>query len=268
MIDARSLFIQHLKLEGKILNDRDRWLERVLQCAEKKRCYKADARESVTLAAPIERFASEVLVKQKLIVADLAYVALRNFGICYLANKGQMIFDYHKVVDGIGGDFCLSKRELKLAHSLRAGKSAYRGLGHGDGVSGTVGELRSVLSKFFVQRPLTEIQYGTPVRDLGSGYAVLRDFEAVIETKIRKEDVARYMALMEWQRVNNWIRDPRSYAWEVRNLLPVDLESLSLKLQVPRNRRSSTSGGHSAWLTSALMSSQIKSTVNRLDMSA
>ena len=98
MIDSGSLFIQHLKLEGIILKDNHRWLERSLQAAEKKKTYESDAKESVALALPIERFTADSLIQDNLIVSDMAYVALRNFGICFLAEKGKLVFDYHMIV--------------------------------------------------------------------------------------------------------------------------------------------------------------------------
>ena len=128
MIQAGSLFIQHIKLEGILLQDQNGWLEHLLQSAKKKQSYEADARASVSLALPIERFAADASIEQNLIVSDLAYVAIRNFGICYLANRGVMIFDYHRIVNRLGKDFGLSSMELKLLHSLRAGKVAYRGV--------------------------------------------------------------------------------------------------------------------------------------------
>ena len=102
MIQAGSLFIQHIKLEGILLQDQNGWLEHLLQSAKKKQSYEADARASVSLALPIERFAADASIEQNLIVSDLAYVAIRNFGICYLANRGVMIFDYHRIVDHLG----------------------------------------------------------------------------------------------------------------------------------------------------------------------
>ena len=247
MIDAGSLFIQHLKLEGIIVSDQDGWLERALQSAVKKQCYMFDARASVSLAAPLERFASETLVPHEPIVADLAYVALRNFGICYLADKGKMTFDYYKIVDSVAREFSLSEREKKLARSLRAGKAAYRGLGNGDGVSGTVGELRSVLSKFFIQRPLRQIRRDSPVRDLGCGYAVLRDFEEVVETTLRKDAVSGCASLWPGKRVAKWIRNPRSYSWEVRNLSMDNLERLRTQLEVLSIQDHGSGSVRSSW---------------------
>lgn len=235
MIDSGSLFIQHLKFEGILLTDRHGWLEQVLKSAERKQTYEADAKASVLLALPIERFDSEALIQENLIVSDLAYVALRNFGICYLADKGEMIFDYRQIVEQLTKEFGLSASEAKLAHSLRMGKSAYRGSGGWNEIPGTVEELRFILSKFFQHRPLENIQYSEPVRDLGCGYATLRDFEAAIVNNIEiKFENSRIGGSRSLKHILKLINDPRTYAWEVRNMSQNSLESIRLTIDSPK----------------------------------
>ncbi len=230
IISAGSLFVQHLKKEGVFLEDQDNWLENTLRSAEKKESYEADAKRSVLLALPIERFSSKALIQTNLIVSDLAYVALRNFGICYLANRGEMIFDYYRIIESLGGEFGLSPDEMKLVHSLRAGKIAYReGRNYAD-CPGTVEELRSVLSKFFVHHPLGSIRYNTAVRDLAVGYATLRDFEASVVKEIEGQESTRIQGRGNFEHVRNLIRNPRTYAWDVRNLSQRDLESIRARL--------------------------------------
>ena len=242
MIGAGSLFVQHLKLEGILIGDRDGWLRDALGSAEAKKSYEVDANNSVFLALPIERFASEELLHNNLIVSDLAYVAFRNFGICYLADRGLMVFDYHTIVESVGKEFGLSLSELRLMHSLRAGKVAYR-MGYGGGeMAGTVGELRLVLSKFFSDRPLRQIQPSSPVRDLGAGYATLRDFEAaVIKGQRECEEIGR-KGQGRLERLLSVVRDPRMYAWDVRNLRQAELESI--RVLVGGSRSSVTTVKH------------------------
>ena len=250
MIGAGSLFVQHLKLEGILLRDRNGWLDHSLRSANRKQSYEADARASVSLALPIERFASAALVQHNPIVSDLAYVALRNFGICYLADKGEMIFDYHTIVESVGEDFGLSVDEMKLIHSLRAGKAAYRGAGRWSEVPGTVEELRSVLSKFFGHRPLEKVHCSAPVRYSGSGYAMLRDFEAAVLSEVQKYEMTGIAGSLELKRVHNLIKDPRTYAWDVRNVSQNDLESIRWKLAAHGNPIPRSVNAHSEWLSS------------------
>lgn len=226
MIGTGSLFLQHLKLEGIILRDQDEWLARVLHAAGRKQSYEEDALRSVELALPIERFRPWALIGQMPIVADLAYVALRNYGICHLADRDEIVFDFHEIVKRLADEFGLCRREVRLAHSLRATKARYRGGFGGNGTFGTVEDLRLLLSKFFEHRPLEELPHNAPVRDLGSGYATLRDFEAAVVRKLEDSGMTWDRLLSGLGRVWKMIRDPRIYAWEVRNLSPVELESL------------------------------------------
>ena len=250
MIGAGSLFIQHLKLEGILLRDQHGWLEQALQFAKKKQNYETDAKASVLLALPIERFASNALVQHNLITSDLAYVAFRNFGICHLADKGEMVFDYHQIVEHVREDFGLSADEATLIHSLRAGKSAYRSAGSWCETPSTVGELRYVLSKIFQHRPLEKIQYSNPVRNLGGGYATLRDFEAAVVKEIEKFEMTGNAHSICLKHVYNLIKNPRVYAWDVRNLSQSDLESIRLKLEGSIKSISRSANETAQWLSS------------------
>ncbi len=233
MVQAGSLFIQHIKLEGILLQDHDGWLEHLLQSAKEKQSYETDAKASVSLALPIERFSADESIEQNLIVSDLAYVAVRNFGICYLANRGVMIFDYYRIADHLGKDFGLNTRELELLYSFRTGKATYRGMERWGQVPGTVKEVRSILSKFFSSRPLGEIETDTPIRDLGNGYTMLRDFEAAAVSRIGRYGTVNPSSLIGLSRVFKLIRDPRTYAWDVRNLALSDLEMGRFMLEPP-----------------------------------
>ena len=53
MIQSGSLFIQHLKLEGIIIEDNGGWLFDTLDQAKPKKSYISDAAASVSLALPI-----------------------------------------------------------------------------------------------------------------------------------------------------------------------------------------------------------------------
>ena len=231
MIEAGSLFVQHLKSEGLLVRDQGGWLKEKLSSAERKRSYEADAKASVSLVLPIERFDSEALIQHHPIVADLAYVALRNFGICHLADKDELVFDFYEIAEKIGRDFCLTAREMRLVRSLRAGKAAYRGGSRLAAIPGTVEELRIVFSKLFEHRPLQELRPGAPVRDLGNGYATLRDFEAAILQNLEKHRFTEFTDRHALLHICKIIKNPRVYAWDVRNSSQRALETFRRKLE-------------------------------------
>lgn len=217
MISSRSLFIRHLKQEGMIIEDRNRWLENQLNQSRMKRSYASDAQSSVLLAMPIERLDQSKFINEVLIAADLAYVSVRNYGICYLADRGRLTFEYSQIVEDLAKDFDLSKREVFLLQSMRVGKVSYRSNIQCSEIVGTVDELMHVLSKFFYQRPLSKIEQDSPIRDLHTGYNTLRDFEAwmvsamILDTAINDKN-------KNIRTLKKWIYSPRGYSWDIRNI--------------------------------------------------
>ena len=216
MANSKSLFIQHLKLEGIVTCDRGRWLHGLLDSAEPKASYAADATMSVELALPIERFEAEAPIRDRLATADMGYVAARNFGICHLADSGRLSFDYNCIVSHLADDFDLDRRETDLLLSLRAGKTAYRRGAPCGSVVGSVGELRSVLSRFFPSRPLGQIDGSARPRELAGGYATLRDYEAAAVAKLGPRPTDAELAALRADPMWKWVCDPRAYAWNIR----------------------------------------------------
>ncbi len=217
MISSRSLFIQHLKQEGMMIEDKNGWLGNQLGQARMKCSYASDAKSSVLLAMPMERLDQNKSINDELIAADLAYVAVRNYGICYLADRDRLTFEYSQIVKELAKDFNLSKMEVSLLQSMRAGKVSYRNSSRCFEIVGIVDDLIHLLSKFFYHRPLGKIKQDNPIRNLHTGYNTLRDFEAwmistmmhdtLINTKSRNID-----------NVKKWISSPRSYSWNIRKI--------------------------------------------------
>ena len=217
MIGAGSLFVQHLRLEGRILADKSGWLVDALCGAVPKKSYQKDAAASAALARPIERLCPHAKIAEQLISADVAYVALRNFGICYLADRKQLSFDYTQIVSRLSGDFGLSSAEKDLLASLRGAKALYRkGVGCAD-VEGSIEDLSVVLSKFFVGQPLTPVSPCSPVRRLAGGYSTIRDFEASIVARCGRTPTETDINSMGLNDVWRWVKRPRDYTWGVRN---------------------------------------------------
>ena len=217
MARSGSLFVQHLKLEGDVVEDREGWLRRLLDQALPKNTYRHDAAESVNLALPLERFFSDSQVCQNLVVADIAYVAVRNFGICHLADRGEFTFDYSDIIESLKKEFILNERDSKILKCLRPAKVAYRKGAEYSQVLGTVQEVRNLLSTFFPHRPLREINRSASVRQLGSGYSTLRDFEALTISRLNGSTLNWQLSSLGLEEIWKWVCDPRSYAWNVRN---------------------------------------------------
>lgn len=224
--DQGSLFVQHLKFEGKLLGDSGRWLEHRLRHSQPKTSYKSDAVASVALALPMERLREDETVSQRLIAADLAFVAFRNFGICHLANTGHLSFDFGEIVNRVAETLSLTGAEKELLLKLRLGKVSYRSGGACDSLDARIGELRRLLSKVFGARSLGQISADTPVRKLTGGYAMLRDFEAKLLANFDHTPSEKEMRDAGLGQVWNWIRDPRAYSWNVKNFSDTDTPSI------------------------------------------
>ena len=235
MIESRSLFVQHLRMEGIIIEDANGWLAKHIRSAKPKHSYSMDAQRSVFLALPMERLDGGVLVADELIAADLAYVAARNFGVCYLADRDKLTFDYKQIVEFLARDFNLGVDEVSLLGSLRGGKVAYRRNQECSNARGTVGEVRDLLRKFFVERPLGRVDPNSPIRNLCTGYATLRDFEAWSVPKIRRSMVQMERLGGHLTPVDRWIRSPRSYSWKIRNISAESLERVRVALECRAN---------------------------------
>ena len=242
MIDAGSLFIQHLRTEGIILEDANGWLARQLAAARPKQSYFFDGQRSVFLALPLERLDEGAMVSERLIAADLAYVAVRNFGICHLADRERLSFDYNEIVGHLATDFALNKEEARLLEKLRKGKVAYRTKNGCPEIQYTVQQLRNLLSKFFVARPLRQIDVSTPIRHLDGGYGTLRDFETWAVCRIGHNCESLTELGEGMNRIVRLISEPRYYSWSVRNVDAVILEAAR---KLVENARASHGSGQS-----------------------
>lgn len=235
-----SLFVQHLKLEGQIISDTEGWLTQRLHKYRPKQTYKLEAQDSVSLALPIERFADDQSLKANLLATDLAYVSVRNFGVCELADIGSYTFDYDQIVDAVSDIRGLSPHETKLVRSLRLGKSSYRSRKQLTNFDGLIGDLKEVLGKIFPERRLGMLPREALPRCLGTGYYSLRDFEASVVSRLGRlptiKEIESYGLMPVWK----FIQRPSHYTWSIRqqgfssHALPKLGSNLGRKIKFPR----------------------------------
>ena len=90
MSAAGSLFVQHLKMEGKIVQDAEHWLEDCLSDFSPKNSYEEDINRSFDLIRPLERVMNKNSRCQ--LASDLGYVFIRNYAICRLASRKVYLF--------------------------------------------------------------------------------------------------------------------------------------------------------------------------------
>ena len=228
MCNSGSLFVRHLQAEGRIVSDAHGWLFQKLRNFRPKKNYRTEASGSVMLAKPIERFPSDLELGTNLLAADLAFVAVRNFGICHLASTGRISFDYAEIVHQLVREFGLDARARRLLQDLRHAKARFRQSASSCNINGDVGALRHTLSRFFPEQPLSELDMAAPVRRLSGGYSMLRDLEASIQLRLGHTPCDDELERHQLEQIWKWVRDPRRYSWSVRHLCHNDLLKINL----------------------------------------
>lgn len=121
---SQCLFIQHLKSESTILTDRRGRLESLLASFEPKGSYSKEIYANAELAEVTSVFPNTC--RGHLWVADVLYVAMRNFGVLHLASKRQFVFGYAEILEALRIDGIISYCDVRGLLSLRELKNVYR----------------------------------------------------------------------------------------------------------------------------------------------
>ena len=120
----KSLFVQHVKQDGRIIRDDNYFLQNILGQYERKSSYLDeifDAAKPIMLVSSPPRNYWSALFK-----ADVLYVTIRNLCILHRATISEPVFDYRELVNWISPQIPLSERERNSLVRLRNYKSAYR----------------------------------------------------------------------------------------------------------------------------------------------
>lgn len=124
MADSRSLFVQHVKQDGKMIRDDDLRLSRALRGFCPKEDYFPE------LLASVEPIRDMREVEQsywgKLFQADVLYVSIRNSCIFHRASVAEPEFDYKELISWICGKLGLDAFQQDTLLQLRSLKHAYR----------------------------------------------------------------------------------------------------------------------------------------------
>lgn len=215
LADAGSLFVQHLRQEGKIVTDQADWLRNTLDAYRPKQCYKDDTLASYELARPIERIWQRNIKVG--LAADLGYVFLRNFGIYKCAQDGVYLFDYFEILEELQAKLKFSDQCRNGLSLLRKGKHNYR-----SGITDFANEqsakqVADLLMEVCTGLRLRSLTANAPIRNFTSSYAVLRDCEAALIAN----GLSHSEGSPSWPELQNvWrvIRKPRDYSWQVRSI--------------------------------------------------
>lgn len=215
MANAGSLFVQHLKQEGLILEDTTGVLNDILSSYEPKPDYSAQITESISALQLLERLPlSHDLDYWS---ADVLHVLLRNLGILRLANEGIYEFSFHNIAEQLTGLQLIAPQDLEAFDGLRVAKSAYRsGRLPITPANKIIEDGLIVLEKLFdvsLERSHT-LDFIIP--DHIQPYFNLRAMEKILvaHNGLLKADLSALSSRDEkiWRRV----MDPRAYSWEIK----------------------------------------------------
>lgn len=128
MVGNGSLFVQHVKQDGRLIRDDGDFLNGILLSYRMKESYASELKEALLPLMHLSFECEDYWVS--LLKADIAYVSIRNACILHRASIGKPIFDFTTLIDWISNevglnsphkDALISLRELKYSYRMRRG---------------------------------------------------------------------------------------------------------------------------------------------------
>lgn len=223
-----ALFVQHIKLESKIIVDREGGLSRRLAAFQPRTSYAREIRDNSTLAGLAETV--PVGARGTLLAADILYVTVRNFGVLSLAERGIHVYSFSAVLSGLESEGFMVPGSARALAALRFLKCLYRSGETGDAIharSAVLDALEALPGDHFPKQmrsvsPEEMMLAPEPARSMPA-YFQLRDLER------------RFVALQafnkthvldaELKALSRWIENPRAYA-SISSRLALDLRNI------------------------------------------
>lgn len=258
-----ALFIQHLRKEGKLIVDTHGRLGTLLRHYKPLNDYSHDLADN----AHLSRLIAEVTPgRGELFAADLLYVAVRNFGVLWLASRGIHIYAFDKIIEALEEHGALTTSKSTNFQQLRTFKSLYRSgeLPNGSHIVSLINSILSLLPKSYFPQECKVVRPQRVINALSSeegasAYLILRDLEKRL---IAMEDIIGQPIENEnINKLRSWIINPRAYANLSASMAPtlrstlkaclghfaadsnLDQAAPSLPMNVPNQYRLSTNGG-------------------------
>ena len=124
LAEVQSLFVQHLKQEGRIFRDDGGFLESVLRNYAPKTDYSAERNDAMRQIIALPSTTGGYW--HDLCLADILFVLFRNAAILHLASIGEYCFHYEKLVSRIVELLNLCSDACEPLLALRKLKHSYR----------------------------------------------------------------------------------------------------------------------------------------------
>ncbi len=119
-----SLFVQHVKQDGRIVRDDGGRLRRTLASYSPKAEYIGERNDALRQIAALP--GEDGRYWHDLCLADIVYVLIRNAAILHLGSRGQYCFSYDELIVRLANDLQLGEEPMRVLRCLRHLKHAYR----------------------------------------------------------------------------------------------------------------------------------------------
>ncbi|WP_152536240.1 hypothetical protein [Mesorhizobium loti] len=179
MASAGSLFVQHIKIEGKIVEDSG-ILSAALDCFAPRSDY---SRQLIDAFEPLSWIGSTPRSYwSQLCIADILYVICRNAAVVANAISHQYIFEHTRLFEFLATEAKLTDEEYVSIARLRSLKCAYRSRDSGVTIRDDVD--RSVASALKIAKHFGDLHAtGSRPSTWPNGYHELRRFELSLLAK-------------------------------------------------------------------------------------
>jgi hypothetical protein len=213
MARAGSLFLQHLKTEGIVLDDKGEFLRDLLQGYSPRQDYTQDLAKCLDALLLLER--CEGLPVMSYWAADVLFVIFRNAAILRLANDQIYKFSFAEIAKTLYSRGVIRSNDLESLADLRIAKAAYRNRRFTEpGVWPTVDNTLRIMERVFQTSVSRTLGVGAARTVIADPYFSLRSTEKHLLEQHLTWDSHNQSAYIRqaWK----MIVDPRAYSWEIR----------------------------------------------------
>lgn len=213
----QTLFSIHLKLEARVVFDKDGRLTELLKLCQPKDRYLKDLEQSLELFRPLEHVPPKA--RGRAWAFDTLAVGFRNSAILMLADRGRYVFSMNAIIESFQSSGQITAEDARNLHRLRTLKANYRSgrplMTDDVNYSDVVFAVQAALKIDFDSKDLHARVH--PLADIKgscstSAYAAMRAIEAELITI--PESLARIPRVAELSTaLMHSLRNPHEYLW-------------------------------------------------------
>ena len=215
LADYGSLFIQHLKQDGKIVYDNQNSLYKLLTEFSPKNSYQRELVDSMNITSALGRRINSIDLA--MCQSDIIYVWLRNAMILSSASDGVFEFQYDKLAKAFSEQKGKGTEGYEVLIKLRNLKHQYRSREIDLDVESYMKQaLQLGCEAFNVEVP--DFEALRPAKKSESNYCTVRDIESLLVARFGLTTLEVIPAQSEIGEIWSFVQNPREYSWFIKNL--------------------------------------------------